>query len=507
MIDKLLNKLPFWRRLDGAFLLRYPRLWQTRIHAAVLFALMVYPPVFLFGAVVVRALFMSMVGSMTSGGTTGTLLEINSMPDQLKFSYLFSQSFYNAITGAQLALFAFGALLCFVSILVWIQLMRSQRRYSADKVYGKRRSRNVWGEWFCYWLSGAFFAALPLVLFVGALPFPWQAAAAGRMNQNILDAAQELANAKSLSFKNYTTSDGSVKIVYLIDDAYTAPTFAGSTSSSRPPYRYLGFSNSTILVSFGFTATLHIVAAPATAITSSRDLSLWQIDMSDDPSLNSYISDLRDYTYASVFDLSPPQNRLLGAGGYAIYLYLIIFFWWLTGVVSLTLFMSKRDLGRISLLMMALVPLLMPIILFLFLLIVSIFLSNLIGPVGGIWAPAGMWNLIFGLPFLILFLISLVGVLQAAFRAKTHRRGLRLAVGSFPILFGVLPISILLNVITFLNSGGASSSINSDVRGLVLSQLNLAAWPALALIPFLFVPLLPLIDRAAVRLYSLPRET
>lgn len=256
-------------------------------------------------------------------------------------------------------------------------------------------------------------------------------------------------------------------------------------------------------MSSGFTATLHV----ATATTSSRYLSLWQIDMSDDPSLKSYLSDLRDYTYASIFVLPPPQNRLFGAGGYAIYLYLIIFFWWLTGVVSLTLFMSKRDLGRISLLMMALVPLLMPIILFLFLLIVDIFLSNLFASFGRISMPDGVWNLIFGLPFLILFLISLVGVLQAAFRVKTYRRGLRLAVGSFPVLLGVLPISILLNVITYLNSSGASSSINSDVRGLVLSQLNLAAWPALALIPFLFVPLLPLIDRAAVRLYSLPRET
>jgi F0F1-type ATP synthase assembly protein I len=111
------------------------------------------------------------------------------------------------------------------------------------------------------------------------------------------------------------------------------------------------------------------------------------------------------------------------------------------------------------------------------------------------------------IPYLIILALCLVGTIVAAYRASVYRRRFRIAIALFPFWIGLLPIQIFLAALIIIaerSSGTASSSslYSNNIGALILNLVFLI----LAIMPFFYALFLPLIDRAATRLMSLPKD-
>lgn len=503
MFEKLLNKLPFWRRLDETFLLRYPRLWQTRIHVAALFALMAYPLVFLFGAVVVRLLIVFAIGSLTSGTVDGTQSGIEMLDSQILVSYLLNHAAKSGHDAGQTILFLAGLLSLIIVFAFWLVVLRGQSRYSIEQVYGKRSRKSIWIEWLSYIVSVSIFVGVPILLMLSASPFLFQSQKASKFQEQMNANVEEFGNIHSVRVDSHRLPDGSYDIGNIIFDGRPS-----GVSASNP----FNVWQIKILAPAAFTATFQLTSysTPASPSYASNNQVHWKLETTD-PGTLEYLSDLREYTYANIFSQNLFSSLNTGAAKLGIALYQSVIFWWLVGFVTLIIFMSKRGLGGMTLAVIAFCIFVLPTI-------TSTFSSFLVLGIGILIAatspsssaPFNLSNALIAtttVPYLIILTLCLTGTILAAYHAKFYRRRFSFAIALFPFWFGLLPIQILIISLIVIAEGaagvfGPSPLSSTDSANTTLNLVLLA----LAIMPFFYALFLPLIDRAATRLMSLPKE-
>jgi hypothetical protein len=336
---------------------------------------------------------------------------------------------------------------------------------------GRQQTGSFWLEWLSYALCSALFAGSVFMLYVASGPLPFEASATQRLEAATDRLVRRLAAERGFVYADYVDQyTGKIDLDRFIAAYVRAESYGAGT------YRFL------VSPEIEFQPNIYI-----------RSNNSWKAMAPLRDGENAFLALLRQagLEEAHSGDASP--------AGWFMRFFGSILFWWIVGLNAFFLFAAKRapvnHLITIGIGTLVVLPI--------FSVVFSIIGAALFQDrAPGAKYISGEQRAYLALAFVYATLLLLcVLAIVAAYTARGYRRRFSIGVLLFPTVLGYLPLLLVYGLDIAWRSDPSLAGVDT------LHQWANTLLPvAAASMPFLYLPLLPILNRALTRLGAMPRR-
>jgi hypothetical protein len=465
-----------FHRIDHWLLLRQPRVWSTRVHVALLVALPLYA-LLAIGGLSARLIFSPTPTQIASGEAPNAdyvnVSAISAASDQFQDSLLLSIA-YSTLTSTIATtislLFVAATLTGLLASVLWL---RQVNQHNIDAILGVHKHGHGWLECGCYIVGIGVFAACGLWMYVWMSPGPGQMAAWREIDSATRREIRALSVAEGIpSATEFFAADGT------IDYARVADRLVGISE----PYQFHQLQ----LVrpaELDFNSTYGVMTGGGLK---------YQNAPLGEPAAR-YLNALAASAYTDTFVAKDGGARRVAidsfAGG---------FLPWIVGLTAYALFAGKKTKMRYALSVITVTVFLAPIIV---LIVTQIGIQIYASTRGYVYSNTQTYGMvivstIYVALFAPVLALSLIGRFA---RSSSRRHALATIAVPIGIGFGLLLVLSTVDIMI-----GSNWPIPPPISEEDYQQWRDTWYAAVRILPFVWLPLLPLLDAAFRRCRATP---
>ena len=467
-----------WAAFDQRLMLRQPRLWSLRGHVVLLCGVLAYLAIAAIAFLVLRPVFLPRPESFLRGEHYQGL---STLPKEFATSIMLTTAINEHSTQLAGLLTLLGASTALIGAILAVIWLRAQARFSIEQVYGNQLRGGAWLEWLSYVVCSACFACFGLWLHFCMMPFPGQHAASAALKQSSIVAVNEIAQSKGVRVDVSFRDEDNIDFWSVARALYGTSAEGHNVMLLVPPK-----------LDFKPISALKSPVGPF-AVSGRYD---WSLTASPNSAEQRYLQQVANHTFILAHGVTSLASTSL-----------LAFVVWLVGCCAYLLFAIKRAPRRNVIMAVLFGALGLPFLTLIGTLIITPIYYTLVYGLGGPGrfsspAPAFVTNM-FGIlvAYIVVLAVCAFGFF-ATLVAPVYRRFNAMTTLLFPIVLGYLPL-IVLNYVWSLPDYVSRYYEESGSRSAYWPMLTIA----IGVIPFVFAPLLPLVNKALIRLWALPKNT
>jgi hypothetical protein len=461
-----------YNRLDRYLLLNHPRVWAARVHTAALILAPIYLLLALFG-IAVRVITTPRIAQLVTGQSFNysSLSGFRSATDQFQDSFALSlavRSAVQSVASAGTLVFVAATLLGLIASALWF---RQVHKHSVERIHGLHKRGHSWIEALCYLVCTVGFAACGVWTYFWMSSTAHQHRSYERMQTESKRAIASLAIEKYQNDKQFVNADGSIDF-------------------SDVAFRLSGVSEPYVFTDLVLLRPDVLDFNSAVGSTFGSTLTFQNSPLSDEAA--AYLDLLTHAAYKSAINLSDgPLHDVV------IDVYARILAPWIVSLLAYALFAGKKTQIRYALAAIGVGAFLLPLLV----LIVALIGDQLYGAtIPNAYVDSGKRiQVSTSLAYCAVFGVVLWYSLSGRFGVASSRRHM-FATLLIPIGIGYGILLLTLGLSYLNNLFPSLSQVSDDERE---RRQMLLSW-FVTLLPFVWVPILPLLDTALRRWRATP---